>query len=123
VVTWPCALTEPDRIAEENVALEAPPVLTLGADGTATSPDETACAKAPIVHASAISTTSGRDRPRTNRVLRLKPASWAVYTCPLSGSGVVAVDEGFGGLAHRGEVSAAESVDRPLEPEQAVSSH
>jgi len=39
------------------------------------------------------------------------------------GSGVVAVDEGFGGVPHHREVAPSKSVNRPIEPEQPVSSH
>jgi hypothetical protein len=39
------------------------------------------------------------------------------------GSGIVAVDEGFSGLAYHCELSAAESVDRTIEAEQAISRH
>ena len=38
-------------------------------------------------------------------------------------SRVVAVNEGFGGVPHHGEVIPGKSVDRPIEPEQPVSGH
>jgi hypothetical protein len=44
-------------------------------------------------------------------------------SCWYRGSGVVAVDKGFGSLAHRCELSTAESVDWPIEAEQAIPGH